>query len=143
MGLGKVEEGKSSAAGNSLHPDLEDGIVAGRGFIFLTPSASPPLSSPLHPPPSTCSVSHLSLKTARGSHSLPPPPLAPVPLPLPTPATTPPARGGTLSYPHRLGVHSITVEGPDEPLCLPGQEHAGEGGLLSLHPLTNLSQAQS
>ena len=78
MGLGKVEEGKSSAAGNSLHPAVEDGIVAGRGFIFLTPSASPPLSSPLHPPPSTCSVSHLSLKTARGSHSLPPPLLHPL-----------------------------------------------------------------
>ena len=69
-------------------------------------------------------------------HLSSPPPHPATVLPIPTPVSPPTGRGRRdcwLSCPHRLGgVNCITVKRHDEPRCLPGQEHAGEGGLISL-----------
>merc|ERR1719186_850172 len=49
----------------------------------------------------------------------------------------------SLGYPDWLGVHGVIVEGPDQPLRLLGQEHAGEDCLLCHHPLASLRQARA
>jgi hypothetical protein len=94
---------------------------------------------------STLPHPHIQSPTSQ-SRQLEDPPLSPSPTsstcPPPHPHSSQPTnwrRGGWLSYPHRLGVNCITVKRPDERRCLTGQEHAGEDGLLSLHPLTSLS----
>ena len=85
-------------------------------------------SSSTCPPPPPASL----LPTS----SICPPPHPATVLPIPTPVSPPTGRGRRdcwLSCPHRLGgVNCITVKRHDEPRCLPGQEHAGEGSLISL-----------
>ena len=95
------------------------------------------------------SLRHLQHLSSSTSSTCPPPPpasllptssICPPPHPatvltIPTPVSPPTGRGRRdcwLSCPHRLGgVNCITVKRHDEPRCLPGQEHAGEDGLLS------------
>ena len=118
----------------------DDGAGSLGGYVVFTHSGPPPLPGKLNPPSSTYPVSHISIKTAGG-----PPSLSLQHLQHLSSSSSPLQsahqleEGCWLSYPHRLGVNCITVKRPDERRCLTGQEHAGEDGLLSLHPLTSLS----
>ena len=48
----------------------DDGAASIGGYVVFTHSGPPPLPGKLNPPSSTYPVSHISIKTARGSPSL-------------------------------------------------------------------------